>query len=86
MNPTASEVKSMVEKLFLRGGPALSIRLDSDLLATGVCDSMGLVNLAEELQQRYSISIKDQEVIRANLGSIERIVRFLSSKGVQIAE
>ena len=86
MNPTASEVKSMVEKLFLHGGPASSIRPDSDLLATGVCDSMGLVNLAEELQQRYSISIKDQEVVRTNLGSIERIVRFLSSKGVQIAE
>ena len=83
---TISEVTALVGELFLRGGQAVAIRVDSDLLATGVCDSMGLVSLAEEIQSRYGISIKDQEISRLNLGSIQRIVQFLSKKGVQVVE
>lgn len=84
MNATLSEVKSLVEQLFLRPGQTRAIRLDADLLATGICDSMGLVTLAQALEERFGIVIKDQEVARANLGSIHRIGQFLSKKGVQV--
>lgn len=86
MDHTSTEVKSVVEKLFLRDGQPASLALDADLLATGVCDSMGLVTLAAELEEQYGITIRDQEITRSNLGSVRRIIRFLSVKGVQVRE
>ena len=86
MKATVSEVKSLVEDLFLRPGQKSAIRPDADLLATGICDSMGLVNLAQALEQRFGIAVKDSEVTRAHLGSIHRVTRFLSKKGVQVDE
>jgi acyl carrier protein len=86
MDVTSTDVKSVIEKLFFRGGQPASVALDADLLATGVCDSMGLVTLAAKLEERFGIRIKDQEITRINLGSVKRIIRFLSAKGVQVRE
>lgn len=45
-----------------------------------MCDSLGLAQLAQELEGRVDgLRILDPDITPENLGSIERIQRFLQS-------
>ncbi|HEY2930126.1 MAG TPA: acyl carrier protein [Acidobacteriota bacterium] len=83
---STADIHSLITELFLRTPQKAMLRPDTDLLASGICDSMGMMDLALEIEKRYGLRIRDQEVNRANLGSIQRILNFISSKGVATAE
>lgn len=54
---------------------------DSDsLTAQGILDSTGALELALHLEQRYGISVQDEELHPDNLDSIERIAAFIERK------
>lgn len=53
---------------------------DDSLLAAGVIDSTGVLELIEFLEERYEIKITDEEVLPENLDSIGAIGRFLAGK------
>ena len=53
---------------------------DDALLAGGIIDSMGVIELVEFLQETFEIAIGDQEITEHNLGSIQSIARFVSAK------
>jgi acyl carrier protein len=76
---TESELKFLVADLFLKGDRAYPLAADTDLLEEGICDSLGLVTIVTELEQRNpGLRILDQDVTRVNFGSIRSILNFLS--------
>lgn len=78
---TEAELKTLVCDLFLGGDGSFPIAGDTDLLAEGICDSLGLVQLAGELEARVGgLRILDQEVTRESLGSLEAIAAFVAAK------
>jgi hypothetical protein len=80
---TDDEIKALICDLFLGGDTEFLLSDDLDLLEAGICDSLGLVQLAGELQAHTpGLSILDQEVDRTNLGSIGAIRRFIAGKGI----
>ncbi len=50
------------------------------LIAAGVIDSTGVLELIEFLEERYGIQIADEEVLPENLDSIGSIGRFVTEK------
>ncbi len=50
------------------------------LLDLGVIDSLGFVELVEEVQTRYGIAIEDVEITEENFGSIAAIAEFVERK------
>ena len=76
---TESDLKFLVADLFLKGDRAYPLAADTDLLEEGICDSLGLVTLVTELERRHpGLRILDQDVTRANFGSIGAILNYLS--------
>jgi len=77
----ASTVHALICELFLGGHTDAGLRFDTPLLAAGICDSLGLVQIASELERRCpGLRILDQEITRENFGSVAQIAGFLRSK------
>lgn len=54
---------------------------DSDsLIARGILDSTGALELAMHLQERYGVTVQDEELHPDNLDSIDRIAAFIERK------
>ncbi|MGA9855667.1 MAG: acyl carrier protein [Gammaproteobacteria bacterium] len=54
---------------------------DSDsLTARGILDSTGALELALHLEERYGVTVQDEELHPDNLDSIERIAAFIERK------
>lgn len=64
--------------LFGQAGDGLSNY--ESLLDHGIVDSTGVMELVAFLEEKYGITIQDQEVIPDNLDSINKLVKFLERK------
>ena len=74
------QMRAFIEDNFLYMHPDVDLADGDDLLSAGVVDSLGFVELVEEVESRYGIAIEDTEITEENFGSIDSIVRFVSSK------
>jgi len=79
----ADRVRAVVIELFLDGDTSFPIDPGMSLIENGICDSMGLVNLAAALEQRFpGLRIQDQDVTPEQMGSVEAIAAFIQRRGV----
>ena len=74
------DIRSYLEENFLYMHPNVELGDSDDFLALGIIDSLGFVELVEEVQSRYGLSIDDTEITEENFGSIDAIARFVDSK------
>lgn len=75
-----SGLRAYVEENFLYMHPGVELSNAEDLLARGIIDSLGFVELVEEVQQRHGIEVADVEITEENFGSIDAIVAFVGRK------
>jgi acyl carrier protein len=50
------------------------------LVQRGIVDSTGVLELVEFLQDRYGISVKDEEITTDNLDTLNSITAYLQQK------
>jgi len=74
------ELRIFIEDNFLYLHPEIELKDGDELLKLGVIDSLGFVELVEEVQARYEVPISDVEITEENFGSIDRIVGFVARK------
>ena len=74
------EVRAFIADNFLYMRPDLQLQDDDDLLGLGVIDSLGFVELVEEIQSRYGVQVADVEITEDNFGSVSAIVAFVEGK------
>ena len=74
------EMRSFLEENFLYMHPGVELKDGDDFLALGIIDSLGFVELVEEVQARYGLTIDDVEITEENFGSIDAIAQFVASK------
>jgi acyl carrier protein len=79
-NDVRAEIRSYVEENFLYMHPGVELSDEDDFLALGVIDSLGFVELVEEVQSRYGLEVSDIEITEENFGSIAAIARFVGVK------
>lgn len=75
-----SQLKSYIDEAFLYLHPGLELKDGDSFLELGVIDSLGFVELVEEVQQRYGISVSDVDITEENFGSIDALVAFVEAK------
>ena len=73
-------IRTFIEENFLYMHPDVELADDKDLLTRGLVDSLGFVELVEEVQARYSIEVEDLEITEQNFGSIDAIVAYVERK------
>jgi acyl carrier protein len=79
MNINTETIRQHIVNSFLYGKDD-GLQNDASLLASGVLDSTGVLELVAHLESSYGIKVRDDELIPENLDSINAIVAFLSRK------
>ena len=74
------EMRGFIEDNFLYLRPDVELGDGDDFLALGVIDSLGFVELVEEVQSRFGIAIEDVEITEENFGSIDAIAGYVERK------
>lgn len=76
----AAEIHSFIVEELLPGRGIDAIDHDDDLLALGVIDSHGIVELVAFFEQRFGVTVADEDLTPENFASIASIARYLTSK------
>lgn len=53
---------------------------DASLLDLGVVDSTGVLEIIGFLEQAFGLTVEDDEIVPANLDSIDRIAAYVGAK------
>jgi acyl carrier protein len=75
-----NDMRGFIEDNFLYLRPEVDLTDGDDFLALGVIDSLGFVELVEEVQSRYGVAIDDVEITEENFGSIAAIASYVERK------
>jgi acyl carrier protein len=60
---------------------------DDDLLATGVIDSMGVMELISFVEEKFDVLVDDEEIVPDNFRSIAAVTRLVAAKkGIDFAD
>lgn len=73
-------VTRFVEEQLLLRRPGLELNSDSDLIDSGIVDSVGLFRLVAHLEDTYGFAIPPDSITPENLGSIDAICRFVCER------
>lgn len=76
----ASQLKEFIASAYLFGDEDRMPGDTDSLLATGVLDSTGVLELIEFLEERYRFAVLDTEAVPENLGSIAGLTQYVLSK------
>ena len=58
---------------------------DEDLIDTGIVNSLGIFQLVAFLEERFKVSVGDEEITPENFGTIERIERLVAARNANAA-
>jgi acyl carrier protein len=73
-------LREFVRENFLYLRPDVDLQDSDDLLGLGIVDSMGFVELVEQLQSSSGVVVADTEITEENFGSIDGMVAFVQRK------
>ena len=59
---------------------AEKLQENDSLLEKGIIDSTGVLELVAFIEEKYNITVEDEELIPENLDSINRIAEFIKRK------
>jgi acyl carrier protein len=79
MSVTA-EVERFIVSELSQGRGITTIHPEENLLAKGIVDSHGVMELVTFLEERYGIQIGDDDLTPENFESVARIEEFVASK------
>jgi acyl carrier protein len=74
------DMRAYIQENFLYMAPEVELEDADDILALGIVDSLGFVELVEEVQSRFGMVVEDVEITEENFGSIDAIAVFVERK------
>ncbi len=60
--------------------PTIPVEVDTDLLLTGLVDSLGVVQIVSWMEERFSITIEPTDVILDNFQTPQAMLDYLSRR------
>ncbi len=79
MNETKEKIKTFVVENFLFGSED-GLKDETSFLDEGIIDSTGILELVTFIEEEFSITVEDEELVPENLDSINNVTAFLERK------
>lgn len=79
-NQIAERVRRFIIDNYLYMRPDASVGDDDRLLATGIVDSMGVVEIVAFLEEEFGVVVPDGDVTEENLGSVRSITELVAAR------
>jgi acyl carrier protein len=76
----SNEIEQFILDELTQGRGITEIEQDENLLSKGIVDSHGVMELVGFLEQRYGISVGDEDLTPENFESVNRIEAFVERK------
>ena len=74
-----SDIRTFVIENFMFGQGA-QLKDSESLLEAGLIDSTGVLELVGFLETKFAIAVADEDLVPANLDSVERAARYVERK------
>jgi acyl carrier protein len=74
------ELRDYIGEAFLYMHPGVELGDEDKFLELGLIDSLGFVELVEEIQSRFGVAVEDIEITEENFGSIAALARYVEGK------
>jgi acyl carrier protein len=78
MGDIERDLRSFISENFILDGQQLAG--DASLTLNGVLDSMGILELIMFLEERFKVSVPDEDTLPENLDSVDRIVQYVQAR------
>lgn len=75
-----AELRQFIAENFLLTSDAASLGDADSLTDRGILDSTGALELVMHLEERYGVTVQDDELHPDNLDSVDRIAAFIERK------
>ena len=76
----AQRLRSFIQENFLYMRPDLQFADDDSLLAKGVIDSLGVMEIVGFLEESFEMTVEQDDVTEQNFGSVAAIARYVATK------
>jgi len=74
------DIRGFIEETFLFGEDTDKLNDSDSFMQNGIVDSTGILEVTSYVEEKYDISIENDEMVPANLDSIENLSNFISRK------
>jgi acyl carrier protein len=74
------KIREFIANYFLTGEESKTVDNDDSFLEKEIIDSTGVLELVAFLEETFSFRVEDEEIIPANLDSINKLVVYVRSK------
>ncbi len=75
-----AEVRQYVVETLLFGRKEVGLSGDTSFLESGIIDSTGVLELIQFLEEKFQVRVEDEDLIPANLDSVNALTRFVENK------
>lgn len=75
-----NQLKEFIIENFLFGDSSYDLTSEASLIENDIIDSTGVMELVLFLEDELRLEITDEDIIPANLDSIDKIVAFITRK------
>jgi acyl carrier protein len=79
MQQIKSEIRKFIVENYLYGQDD-GFKEDDSFMNKGLIDSTGVLELVSFIEEKYGISVPDEELVPANLDSVENLANFIRGK------
>ena len=80
MSSIETDLRQYVLDKLLFGRTEVELSGDASFLESGIIDSTGVLELVAFLEEKFQVKVEDEDLIPANLDSINAIVRYVGNK------
>ncbi|HVF18485.1 MAG TPA: acyl carrier protein [Steroidobacteraceae bacterium] len=78
--PAKNQIRQFILNNYLFTDDESKLSDESSLMQTGTMDSTGILELIMFLEENFGIKVADDEMIPANLDSVENVVSYVARK------
>jgi acyl carrier protein len=82
MTAIETDVRRYIVDRLLFGRTDTVVNGDTSFLESGLIDSTGVLELVAFIEEQFHIKVEDEDLIPANLDSINALVSFIERKSV----
>jgi len=80
MDPIEQKVAKYIAENILFSRNGYSYPLDASFLENGIVDSMNILQLVMFVEENFSVTVGDSDIVPDNFDSVAKIARFVRSK------
>lgn len=83
MTAIEADVRQYISDKLLFGRTDVVVGGDTSFLESGLIDSTGVLELVAYLEEKFQIKVEDEDLVPANLDSVNALVRFVENKSAE---